>query len=385
MYFWDMPRSTHNLRNNLKRARSNVGLTQEELARQAGISRQAYSSLESGNANPSTEVALRLAQALGERFEALFFLPSRASETEKAELIGDSPAGSLPSGTFQRTRLFRVGQRLLARPLAGPDNARHAVVAAEGLIVSQEEGGVVSVQPFDQEEVDSPTLAMLGCDPAVGLLEAGLRSRGVSLVAGEEGSHQALLRLARGEAHVAGCHLLDVATGTYNSSWVRQLVPFPCTLVTFASWQQGLIVAFANPKQLQGVPDLANPGIRLVNRQAGSGSRALLDRALTAAGIPVAEVDGYAQEETGHLAVAAAVASGNADVGVGVKAAAVAMGLDFLPLEEERYDLVIPDHFLDEGPVQALLDLLRSPSLHRRVESLGGYEVSNMGIPASTV
>ena len=208
--------------------------------------------------------------------------------------------------------------------------------------------------------------------------------RGVALVAGEEGSRQALLSLARGEAYVAGCHLLDDATGTYNTSWVRQLVPFPCTLVTFASWQQGLIIAFGNPKQIQGVPDLANPGIRLVNRQAGSGSRALLDRALSGAGVPAEMVDGYGREESGHLAVAAAVASGSADVGIGVKAAAVAMGVDFLPLEEERYDLVIPDHFLDERPVQVLLDLLRSSPLRRRVESLGGYDVSRMGIPAST-
>ena len=185
------------------------------------------------------------------------------------------------------------------------------------------------------------------CVSAGGLLEAGHRSRGVALVAGEESSGQALLGLARGEAHVAGCHLLDDATGTYNNSWVQQLVPFPCTLVTFASWQQGLIIALGNPKQIQGVTSLANPGIRLVNRQAGSGSRALLDRALSGAGVPPEKVDGYGREEPGHLAVAAAVASGSADVGIGVKAAAVAMGLDFLLLEGERYDLVIPDHFLD--------------------------------------
>lgn len=378
-----MPQRSHNLQNNLKRARGKSGHTQGGLARLAGISRQAYSALESGNANPSTEVALRLAQALSERVESLFYLPGQPSEITEAELIGDFPAGPLPNGTVQRARLFRVGKRLLARPLAGPDNAHHAVVPAEGLIVSQEAAGRVAVRPFDGEEVGSPTLAMLGCDPAVGLLEAGLRLRGVALVAGEKGSRQALLSLARSEAHVAGCHLLDDATGTYNSSWVQQLVPFPCTLVTFASWQQGLIIAFGNPKQIQGVADLANPGIRLVNRQAGSGSRALLDRALTKAGVPAEKVDGYGREELGHLSVAAAVASGTADAGIGVKAAAIAMGLDFLPLEEERYDLVIPDHFLDEGPVQVLLDLLRSHPLQRRVESLGGYDVSHMGIPAS--
>jgi putative molybdopterin biosynthesis protein len=379
-----MPRNSHELQNNLKRARSSGGYTQGELARQAGISRQAYSALESGNANPSTEVALRLARALGERVELLFYLPDQPSETLEAELVGDSAAGSLPGELALRARVFRVGPRLLARALTGPDNTRHSVVAAEGLIVSQGDFGRVTVRPFDQEEVESPTLSMLGCDPAVGLLEVGLRSRGVTLMAGEESSRQALLGLAHGEAHVAGCHLLDDATGTYNSAWVQQLVPFPCTLVTFAFWQQGLIVAFGNPKQLQGVADLANPGIRLVNRQAGSGSRALLDRALAGAGVPSEIVDGYDREEWGHLAVAAAVASGSADIGIGVKAAAVAMGLDFLDLEEERYDLVIPDHFLNDGPVQVLLDLLRRASLRRRVESLGGYDVSNMGVPAST-
>lgn len=379
-----MPRKKNELQNNLKQLRVTVGLTQGELARQAGISRQAYSSLESGSANPSTEVALRLAQALGGRVESLFYLPGQTVEILEAELVGDTASERLPGGAVQRARLFRVGQRMLARPLAGPDNAHHAMIAAEGLIVSREGVGRVLVRPFDQEELGSPALSLLGCDPAVGVLEAGLRSNGVTLVAGEDSSRQALLGLARGEAHVVGCHLLDETTGTYNRSWVKRLVPFPCTLVTFASWQQGLIFAYGNPKQIQGIADLANPGVRLVNRQVGSGSRALLDRALVTEGIPIEQLHGYGKEEWGHLAVAAAVVSGNADVGIGVKAAAVAMGLDFLSLEEERYDLVIPDHFLNDEPVQVLLDLLRRPSLHRRVESLGGYDVSNMGVPAAT-
>ena len=116
----------------------------------------------------------------------------------------------------------------------------------------------------------------------------------------------------------------------------------------------------------------------------GSGSRDLLDRVLLKANVPIEKIEGYEREEWGHLAVAAAVASRSADVGIGVKAAAVAMGLDFLPLEEERYDLVIPNHFLDDSPVQILLDLLRQPVLHRRIESLGGYDASDMGIQQSS-
>ena len=379
-----MPRKSQTLQNNLKQIRSRVGLTQGELASRAGISRQAYSTLESGNANPSTEVSLRLAQALNERIESLFFLAEQPPACVQAELVGGPLSEPTSGESPQRARLFRVGQKMLARPLTGARNTRHAVIAAEGLVTDRTEDGHVTVQPFDSDEIDSPTLVMLGCDPAVGLLESGLRSRGVALVAGEESSRQALMGLAKGEAHIAGCHLLDDVTGAYNSTWVQQLVPFPCTLVTFASWQQGMILAYGNPKGIGGVSDLANPGIRLVNRQAGSGSRDLLDRALAVAGIPKETVAGYDREEWGHLAVAAAVASDNADVGIGVKAAAVAMGLDFLPLEEERYDLVIPEHFLSDGPVQVLLDLLRRPVLHWRVESLGGYDASNMGIQSPT-
>ena len=379
-----MPRRGNSLQNNLKPARLRAGLTQGSLADQVGISRQAYSSLESGSANPSTEVALRLAQVLQERVESLFYLPERTPVNIEAELVNHAASKPLNNDASRRARLFRVGQKMLARQLTGAGNSSHAVIAAEGLIISAgAPKGRVTVLPFDPEEVESPTLAMLGCDPAVGLLESGLRSRGVALVAGEESSSQSLMGLARGEAHIAGCHLLDDATGTYNTSWVRQIVPFPCVLVTFASWQQGLILAYGNPKRVRGVADLANPGLRLVNRQAGSGSRALLDRALVGANIPAAEVEGYEREEWGHLAVAAAVAANSADVGIGVKAAAVAMGLTFLPLEEERYDLVIPEHFLSEGPVQVLLELLRHPVLHRRVESLGGYDTSNMGIQSS--
>jgi len=376
-----MPRRLSNLQNNLKQARTRADLTQNVVAAKAGISRQAYSALEAGAATPSTDVAIRLARTLKERVESLFYFPEESFAAVEAELVLGSTSISFPN---QRARLFKVGKKLLARPLAGSENTRHSVVAAEGLIVlptgSFDEGRVVTVLPFDAEELAAPTLSMLGCDPAVELLERGLQAKGVALVSGEESSHQALIGLANGEAHVAGCHLLDRVTGVYNSSWVAKLVPFPCTLVAFASWQQGLILPYGNPKKLHSVADLIQPGTRLINRQAGSGSRDLLDRLLAKARIPGKNILGYEKEELGHLGVAAAVASGSADVGVGVKAAAVAMGLDFLPIEEERYDLVIPNHFLDEPPVQILLDLLRQSVLHRRVESLGGYDISEMGI-----
>ena len=363
-----------------------AGLSQQELARLAGISRQAYSALESGSANPSTQVALRLARALGTTVDSLFSLAEDVHEELQAELIG----GDIPRVTPiepeypSRVQVVQVGDRLLVRSLSGAWATRQTLVDAEGLMLSGAgPGNRVLVQPYDAREIAAPSLCLMGCDPAGALLEQGLRRQGVRLVWSEEGSHQALAGLARGEAHVAGCHLKDDATGRYNLSWVGRLVPFPCTLVTFAAWQQGLMVAPGNPKGIYSTADLARPEVKIVNRQLGSGSRALLDRLLEEYGIPHGAVGGYQQEVRGHLAVASAIASGLADAGIGVAAAAGATGLGFVPLEEERYDLVIPNHFLDEPGVRVLLDLLRQPVLQRRVESLGGYDVSTMGLTVS--
>ena len=392
----------NNLKNNLKAHRRQAGLSQQALASQAGISRQAYGAVEAGRAAPSTEVALRLAGVLAVPVESLFFLMEEHPEAE-AELVAHPPQSLGHREQPVRAQLWRVGNRLLARPVDGTAGARHSLVDAEGVVLptfvekrggeqwdgeewdgDRREGGRegdnrVKVRPFDSEELDSPTLSILGCDPAVALLQPGLRRYGVRLVSAEAGSYQALTGLTLGEAHVAGCHLKDEETSDYNHAWVRRLVPFPCTLVTFAAWQQGLIVMPGNPKGIFGVDDLSNPGMRLINREAGSGSRSLLDRLLRQHGVSSETIVGYQREADGHLAVARDVAGGLADTGVGVQAVASALGLEFIPLEEERYDIVVPNHFLNEPAVQALLDLLRKPGLRHRVEALGGYDVSNMG------
>ena len=377
------------LLNHLRRYRRDAGLSQQELAARGGVSRQAYAAVESGKSAPSTELALRLARALGARVDLLFSLAEDLPQAAKADLVEVNGAGEIEgSPRPQRARLWRVGSRLLARPVRGPEAAPYSLADTEGVILPlPQDGNKVAVLPFDDDVLEVPSLAMLGCDPAAALLEAGLRGYGVRLVRMEGGSYRALTGLARGEVHVAGCHLKDEATGEYNYSWVGRLAPFPCTLITFAAWQQGFIVTSGNPKGIHGIEDLArpvgSPPVFIVNREAGSGSRSLLDRLLGQQGIPETAVPGYGREAGGHLAVARAVASGVADAGIGVQAAALAMGLDFVPLEEERYDLVIPQHLLDDPGVQALLHLLRRPGLRRRVEALGGYDVSDMGMPAA--
>jgi molybdate-binding protein/DNA-binding XRE family transcriptional regulator len=369
-------RELSKLSNSLRVGRQAAGLSQEALGQAAGISRQAYAAVEGGSAVPSTEVALRLARALGTTVEQLFLLPEAARPVVVAEMVGDGA----PPAAGQRVRLVRVGGRLLARPLSGASGILRLLPWADGLTAAGAvQAGGVRVELLDEIPGGERPLVMVGCDPAAALLALVLQGRGVELMWSEEGSVAALEGLARGEAHVAGCHLLDSATGLYNQPWIARLVPFPCTLVHFAVWEQGLIVAAGNPQGLRTVADLLRPGVRIVNRPAGTGARMLLERGLAAVGARVEQLDGHDRQAAGHLAVAEAVRSGLVDAGIGVQAAAVAAGLDFVPLGEERYDLVIPNHYLDVAGVAALLDVLRRPALRAQVETLGGYDAAAMG------
>ena len=206
----------------------------------------------------------------------------------------------------------------------------------------------------------------------------------LTLVSAHVGSLHGLLALQRGEAHLAGSHLLDSASGDYNVTHVRNLLTahgIRVMLIGFVRRIQGLIVAAGNPKGLMDFTDLVRPDVRFVNRQPGSGTRVLLDYELARRGLDSNAIHGYSQAESSHMTVAMAVASGAADCGLGIQAAAQAQGLDFVALTSERYDLVIPvQHY--EGPLLApLLTLLRHPSSDflARVAALGGYDVAEMG------
>jgi putative molybdopterin biosynthesis protein len=200
------------------------------------------------------------------------------------------------------------------------------------------------------------------------------------LISANAGSLGGLVALRRGEAHLAGSHLLDPQTGEYNISYVKQYLPgVPVVLVTFVHREQGLIVAPGNPKGIAGLADLARPDVRYVNRQRGAGTRILLDYRLGQLGIQPEQMRGYAREEYTHLAVAAAIQSSAADCGLGIAAAARALNLDFIPLEQERYDLVIPRAQYESDLLHPLLDLIRGQAFKRAVTELPGYDTSHMG------
>jgi putative molybdopterin biosynthesis protein len=189
-----------------------------------------------------------------------------------------------------------------------------------------------------------------------------------------------LFALATDACDLAGCHLLDAATGEYNAPFVERLLPGePVLLVTVAEREQGLLVPPGNPKRLHDVRDLAERGVRFVNRPRGSGTRLLLDRLLAAVGIAPAAIDGYDREAPTHLAVAAAVAAGGADVGLGIRAAAQAAGLDFVPLARERYELALRAASVQRPEVGAVLDALRSPAFRAAARVLTGYDATQAG------
>ena len=378
------------LESSLRQTRTAAGLSQQALARAAGISRQAYAAVESGIATPSTEVALRLARVLDATVESLFTLPEARGARVQAELASGL---ELLDETPVRVQLYRVGEMWLARPLRGgmPGAAiHHSLRPAHGLAHRLPQTGEssvrvdrVDVEVWGEEARHARSLVAVGCDPAMGLVASYLQGRGVEVMWFEQGSQGALEQLAAGQAHVAGCHLLDEATGLYNLPWVQRALPFPATVVTFAVWREGLMVAPGNPKAVRGVQDLARPGVSMVNREVGSGSRGLLDRELRQWGVPAGQVAGYNVEAHSHLMVAEVVAMGMADVGVGVEAAAMAAGLEFIPLSHERYDLVIPNHFLGMEPVQLLLTALGRREVRQQVEALGGYDTAPMGVVAT--
>jgi putative molybdopterin biosynthesis protein len=289
-----------------------------------------------------------------------------------------------------RVILGRVGQRVVALPLAGGAGVISSVVRADGILrVPQEASGLAEGEEADVEllkpleTVENNILAIGSHDMTLDLLASLLKERTggrVHLSSSNVGSLGGLLALKRGISHLAGSHLLDTATGEYNLSYVRRyLEGLPVALVTLVHRWQGFMVRPGNPKAIRGVRDLARPGVTFVNRQAGSGTRILLDYELEKAGIDPAGIHGYRNEEYTHMNVAVAVGSGAADAGLGILASAKALGLDFVPVTRERYDLVIPSAFLKEEKIRLLLEIVRSAEFKTKAEELGGYETDETG------
>lgn len=365
------------MENRLREKRQAQGLSQKQLADLAGITRQAVSALEADQYSPATSVALQLARALRCRVEDLFSIKS-GGEIVEGELLGALPRGD---GPF-RARVTEIGHRLLVRPLAGGGDLT-ALAAADGLIVgANPDKSRVRVRLLKDREAVRRKIVVGGCDPAMFLAGEYVRKHDRdSLVPCLMGNSAALGALKRGEVHLAGVHLADESAAASELSGLKRgLDGMDCMVITFAHWEEGFIVRQGNPKKIRAVGDIAKPSVKIVNRENGSGARRLLDRQLAASRIQSRRIKGYGDEVLSHLDVAARVKAGLADAGIGIRSVAAICGLDFVPLQRERYDLVIPKAYYETSSgLKTLLDTIVSKPFRNELEALGGYDTRDSG------
>jgi len=405
------------LRNNLKSIRTRLDMSQQDLADLAGVTRQTISGVESGQYAPSVVITLRLAKALGCQVEDLFWLERDLPEIEAVLAKPVSNTQQL------RVSMARVGGQWIAYPLIGKDAFRQDMIPADGeaiAVVQQSDLGGFPKEELPKEipsiskpsnsegEVQSRigtdkirvrllddnldtlhnTVVIAGCSPVISLWARATERWHPQLRVQYNfaNSMAALHSLCRGEVHIAGMHLYDPKTGEYNTPFVRDvLAGRKAVLITLGVWEEGLLVRSGNPMGIRTVTDLMEKGTTIINREIGSGSRMLLEQTLQQQHIPFHAVQGFDCIAKSHQDVAQAVELGDADAGISTASVAAAFGLEFIPLHQSRYDLVILKEYLEEAPVQQLLGTLGHRLVLSQLEILGGYDISNIGEVVATI
>lgn len=373
------PLAALNVQNHLRRRRRALGMSQQQLAERVHVSRQAVGAVEAGRQVPSTELGLRLAHALACTVEELFWLAPPAELSARAAVPGGQPAP--PPGT--RVALGRVGGRWAAHPLSfGGTTAADGVVVGACLPISSRKptGGVptVAVRPLVDPSSLACNVLVAGCAPLLGLAaqHLGRRYADARLTWVRAGNERALELLATGRVHMAGVHLPKDGAGVAET--VRRAVPGGrLAVVNLTRWRQGLVVPAGNPFCIASGADLLRPGLCLARRERGSGAHALAARLLAGEDSGRAALVG--PEAASHGEVARLVRLRAVHAGIAVEGAALAEGLDFVPLTEERFDLAAPADWISHPPVSRVVELLGDSTFLGEAAHLPGYDCSLAG------
>jgi molybdate-binding protein/DNA-binding XRE family transcriptional regulator len=370
-----LPKET--IESRVAQIRKSRGIGASDLARRVNVSRQTIYAIENGTYVPNTEVALRMARELEVSVDELFSLSPgtpNSPDSVTAEILSASkPVKGQP------VRICQIGSRWVSVPVP---NTPYFMPEADGIIKRTGSANFrADLMVFGKGEASQRRLLLAGCDPATSLLSNMVeRISGVEIVSAAASSKLALTWLKEGKVHIAGSHLEDPSSGEFNLPYVRETFPSEeIMVITFARWEEGFVVTAGNPKAIRRTEDLARRGVRFLNREAGSGSRALLDKLLTEAGIARSKVHGYDRVVFGHLPAAFQVLLGEADACIATRSAAQTFGLDFVPLHSARYDLVMRKRTADLPSVKAFLDVLQRATLRRKLEVLAGYDTSQTG------
>lgn len=316
----------------------------------------------------------------------------KAEETKEETVpavLGRNVVSGLKYQEYIRVRLGKVNGKLVASPLSRGSGVVSSFMKADGILVVPQgsegyaAGDTAEIRLLKKADILDNTLVVIGShdpllDECADLIH--MADPAMFMSSSHVGSMGGIMAVRRGEAHAAGVHLLDEADGTYNTSFIRKYFPRGgVSLVACAGRTQGLMLAKDNPLGIKGLDDLRREGLRYVNRQKGSGTRILADYLCKSHGIDTAGITGYDREEFTHTSVAAQIAAGTADAGMGIYSAARIYDLSFLPVCTEQYDLLIPDDAMDTPMVQRLLAVMRSEAFRKRLEAMGGYTLDHPG------
>ncbi len=368
---------TTNVANQVEQIRKSRGIGASDLARRVNVSRQTIYAIEGGTYVPNTEVALKIARELEVSVDELFSLNAQqrnSPESIAAEVLSTS---ALEKG--QPVRICQIGSRWVSVPVSATP---YYMPEADGIVKSSTpKENRADLLVFAKDEASEKRLVLAGCDPAASLLSNMVEKiSGVEIVSAAASSKLALSWLREGKVHIAGSHLEDPKTGEFNIPYIRAQFPDEdFMVVTFARWEEGFVVKPRNPKDITKAEDLGRRNVKLVNRELGSGSRALLDKLIGKAGVSPSKINGYENIAFGHLAAAYTVVSGDADVCLATRSAAQTFALDFVPLHSARYDLVMRRRTAELPSVKGFLDVLQRATLRRKLEVLAGYDTSQTG------